>query len=445
MGAIMTDWLALSARDMGQAIEEGRLDPVDLALAHLDDIATKDPDAQIYARTTPERAVAEATAAQDRAKRGLRNGPLDGVPASWKDLFDTAGTATEAGTRLMAGRIPTADAEVLRRATLAGMVCLGKTHLSEIAFSGLGVNPMTATSPNRDFPGHAPGGSSSGAAASLTHHLAPIAIGSDTGGSIRLPAAWNGLVGLKPTHGVLPLDGTVPLAETFDTVGPLARSVADAALAFAALGGDAVDLGGASLRGVQFAALDTIVMDDLAPEIATAYTDTLDQLGKAGAHITPIQMPALNDAFALAGILYTSDAWAFWGDKIDANPDAMWHHIRDRVRVGGDFAAADYLRAWTQLRTIRAQWRDLVAGYDAVLCPTVPILPPSVDRLLADDDYYRDTNLMALRNTRVGNLMGLCGLSIPTGTPGAGLLINGLPGQEGRILRLGAAVETGLA
>lgn len=441
----MTDWLTKSATQMSQAIDEGRLDPVDLAQAHLDAIADADPDLQIYARVTSDRALAEARAARSRAKSGTRIGPLDGIPASWKDLFDTAGTVTEAGTRLMAGRIPTQDAEVLRRATAVGMVCLGKTHLSEIAFSGLGVNPMTATAPNRAFPGHAPGGSSSGAAASLAHNLAPIAMGSDTGGSIRLPAAWNGLVGLKPTHGLLPLDGTVPLAETFDTVGPLTRCVADAALAFAAIGGDTVDLAGANLRGVQFAALDTIVMDALAPEIAAAYDGALDVLGKAGAKITRIEMPALQDAFALAGILYTSDAWAFWGDKIEANPDAMWHHIRDRVRVGGDFGAAEYLRAWTQLRTIRAQWRDLVAGYDAVLCPTVPILPPSVDRLLSDDDYYRDTNLMALRNTRVGNLMGLCGLSLPTGTPGAGLLINGLPGQEGRILRLGAAAEAALA
>lgn len=441
----MTDWTKQSAADLGRAIARGDVDPVTLAEAFLDKIAADDPDALIYARTTPTRAMAEATAARDRARSGGRLGPLDGVPASWKDLFDTAGTATEAGTKLMAGRVPTNDAEVLRRATGAGMVCLGKTHMSEIAFSGLGVNPMTATSPNAGFPGHAPGGSSSGAAASVACGVAPIGMGTDTGGSVRVPSAWNDLVGMKTTHGVLPLDGAVPLASGFDTIGPLARTVEDAALGVAAMGGGAADLAGASLSGVRFAVLDTIVQDGLAPEVASGFDRALDVFAKSGAVIDAVSAPELNAAFGLAGPLYTAEAWSFWGPMIDTDPDAMWHHIRDRVSVGADVRAAEYLRAWADLRVLRDQWHGRVAGYDAVLCPSVAILPPPVDRLMDDGDFYKETNLLALRNTRVGNLMGLCGLSVPTGVRGVGVLLNGAPNTDLRLLRIGAACERALA
>ena len=212
---------------------------------------------RIYVRMTRERALAEAEGARKRAKSGFRRGLLDGVPISWKDLFDTAGIVTEAGSMLLAGRIPEADAAVLQRATQAGMVCLGKTHMSELAFAGLGVNPAyggnidprPGTPPNVNDPALAPGGSSSGAAASVAFGLAAAGIGSDTGGSVRVPAAWNDLVGLKTTHGRLSLKGVVPLAESFDTVGPLCRTVEDCAQLLAVMeGGKPADLRGASLR-----------------------------------------------------------------------------------------------------------------------------------------------------------------------------------------------------
>ena len=216
-----------TAAAIGQAIEGGAADPVELAEAFLDAIAAHPFRDRIYVRLTPDRARAEALAARDRAKAGLRRGPLDGVPLSWKDLFDTAGVGTEAGTALLAGRRPGRDAAVLAQATLRGTVCLGKTHMTELAFSGLGLNPRTATPPNALDPDLAPGGSSSGAAVSVALGLAAAAVGTDTGGSVRVPAAWNGLVGFKPTHGALPEKGVVPLARRFDIAGPIARSVED--------------------------------------------------------------------------------------------------------------------------------------------------------------------------------------------------------------------------
>lgn len=440
----MQHWLGKSAADLGRAIGAGDLDPVALTEAFLERARGAD-GARIYARLTGERALAEAGAARARAQAGQRRGPLDGVPVSWKDLFDSAGAATEAGTKLMAGRIPARDAEVLARAGAAGLVCLGKTHLSEIAFSGLGVNPMTETSPNRAFPGCAPGGSSSGAAASLAYNMAALAIGTDTGGSVRIPAAWNDLVGLKTAHGLLPDEGVVPLAAGFDTTGPLARTVEDAALALAALGGPETDLRGASLAGRKLALLQSVVMDGLAPDVAAGFARACDALRDVGAQIEAIEAPELDEAFAISNPLYTADAWAFWGPWIEAAPGQMWHHIEDRVRAGSEVLAADYLRVWARLRALRAEWAARAAGYDAVICPSVAILPPKVERLLADDDYYREINLLALRNTRVGNLMGLCGLSLPSGVSGVGVMLNGLPGQEGRLLRLGAALEAALA
>src|SRR5690606_31817067 len=192
-----------SAADLGRGIGAGGIDPRALTEVYLAAIEAHPAADDIYARTTADRARAEAEAAAERARTGLRRGLLDGVPVSWKDLFDTAGVGTESGTRLLAGRVPEHDAANVTAATRAGLVCLGKTHMTELAFSGLGINPRTATPANINDPELAPGGSSSGAAASVAFGLAAAGIGSDTGGSIRVPAGWNDLVGLQPGHGVL--------------------------------------------------------------------------------------------------------------------------------------------------------------------------------------------------------------------------------------------------
>ena len=442
----MDDWRWMTATGLGQGIAAGEIDPVDLTETYLDAIAAHEHRDRIYARLTPDRARAEAAAARDRAKSGLRRSALDGVPVSWKDLFDTAGTATEAGTALMQGRVPDEDAEVLKTATAAGLVCLGKTHMSEIAFSGLGLNPITATPPNINNPRAVPGGSSSGAAASVAFGLAAAGIGSDTGGSVRIPSAWNDLVGLKTTHGLLSLKGCVPLCETFDTVGPLCRSVADAAALLAALGGGAApDLTGAALAGRSLAVLETVALDDVRPEPKAAFHDAVARLEAAGARITRIAFPALREAFDFAGPLYTADSYAWWRDRVEAAPDKMFPQILERVRAGAQVKAADYLSSWMRLREIRVDYLALTAPFDAVLTPTAPILPPDAARLLEDNAYYVTENLLALRNTRIGNLMGLCGLTLPTGTPSCGLLLNGRSGGEAALLRLGAAVEAALA
>ncbi|MDZ4093946.1 MAG: amidase family protein [Paracoccaceae bacterium] len=440
----MGNWLWMTAGDLGRGIGEGRIHPVELTEAYLDAIAAHPDAARIYARTTPRRARSMAMAAAGRARAGTRNGLLDGVPISWKDLFDAAGTGCEAGSALLRGRVPDRDAEVLEVATAQGLVCLGKTHMTELAFSGLGLNPVTATPPCVNDPAAVPGGSSSGGAASVGFGLAAAAIGSDTGGSVRIPAAWNDLVGLKTTAGRLSLRGVVPLCPSFDTVGPLARSVEDCALLLAALeGGRAADLAGASLNGVRLLVLETVALDGLREAPAKGFEAAVARLASAGALIEHGVVPEVAQVMEL-GILFTPEAYGTWGKIIEAAPHLMFAPILERFRAGATVLAADFVAAWQRLRELRLIWAQKTAAYDAVLLPTSAILPPNAQRLLEDPAYFTTENLLALRNTRIGNLLGLCALTLPTGQPSCGISLMAGPGQEERLLRLGTAAERAL-
>ncbi len=440
------DWLWTSAADLGRGIEAGEIDPVALTETYLDAIGAHELRDRIYARTTPDRARAEAEAAAHRALLGQRRSLLDGVPISWKDLFDTAGVATEAGSRLLAGRVPAQDARVLRNATRAGLVCLGKTHMTELAFSGLGYNPVTATPPSKVDPAGAPGGSSSGAATSVAFGLAAAGIGSDTGGSVRVPAVWNDLVGLKSTSGRLSLDGVVPLVARLDTVGPLTRSVEDAALLMAAMqAGPAPDLAGATLKGTRLMALTTAVMDDLAPQPAAGYQSAVERLQAAGATVERRAAPLIDEALSYSACVMSTEAYATWRTEIEAGPDLMFREILERMQAGLGFSGIDFVHAWQRLHVLRAEWLALTAGYDAVILPTAPNMPPDVERLASDPEYYKTENLLTLRNTRIGNLLGLCSLTLPTGLPGTGIMFFAPPMAEERLLRLGSAAEAALA
>ena len=438
----MENWRWMTAADLGRGIGAGEIDPIALTETYLQAIDTNEYRDRIYARVTHDRARAEAASASVRAKSGMRRGLLDGVPVSWKDLFDTAGIATEAGTALMAGRVPDRDAEVLQNATAAGLVCLGKTHMSEIAFSGLGLNPITATPPCVNDADAVPGGSSSGAGASVAFGLAAAGIGSDTGGSVRIPSAWNDLVGLKTTHGRLSLEGVVPLCLTFDTVGPLCRSIEDANLLLAALEGTRpADLTGNSLDGVRLMVLDTIVPEDVREEPKSGFDSAVARLKAAGAQIEHRYFSQLFDAFNVAGNLYAADSYGWWRDLVEAHPEKMFPQILERVRGGKTVTGPDYVAGWNMLRGIRKEYAAETAQFDAVIMPTAPILPPNAQRLLDDDEYYKSENLLALRNTRVANLMDVCAITLPTKTPSCGIMFNGQNGNEAALLRLCAAAE----
>lgn len=439
------DWLRATAVEQGQAILAGLISPVDQTEAYLEAVAAHPDRDRIYARLTGERARAEAIAAHDRARAGLRRGMLDGVAISWKDNIDSAGTATEAGSRLLEGRVPEEDAAVLAGATASGLVCLGKTHLTELAFSGLGVNPMTATPPNALDPALAPGGSSSGAAVSVALGLAAAAVGSDTGGSLRVPAAWNGIVGFKPTTGAVPMAGVVPLCRRFDVVGPMTRNVADAAALFAVLTDSAMpDLTGAAASDLRLLVLDGVPFQDAREGPVMAFEEAVERLARAGARITRAAPPVVAEAMTLAPVLFAAEAYGIWKDHIEADPESMHPPILARFRGGREVSAPDYVAGWEAAARHRAAWAEAAAGHDAVLLPTCPILPPEVERLLADEAFFTAENLLALRNTRIANLLDLPAISLPTARHACGLMALGVTGGDRRLLRVAAAIEAAL-
>ena len=444
-------WHEMTALALGTAIDDGTIDPVALTEHYLARIERDDTDHTVYIRTTPERALAEATAAAARAASGLRRSPLDGVPISWKDLYDTAGTTTTGGSPLLKDRVPTADAAVLARATRAGLVCLGKTTMTELAYSGLSINPSMGTpvNPFDTETARVPGGSSSGAAASVARGLAAAGIGSDTGGSVRIPAAWHGLVGLKTSVGAIPLDGVLPLWPGVDSVGPLVRDVADAAALFAVLAArPAADLRGASLNGCRLLVADNFFWEDLQEGVEAAATGAVAKLEAAGATIERRRIKALDGLLELGmGVasMMSSDAYAVWGETLESNPDMVYRPVLERFRMGCDQDAVEMVRIKHRLTALASDYLGETAGFDAALAPTTPITPAPLDALVGGGDAYLKTNMMSLRNTRVGNVFNLCGLTMPCGEVDGlpvGLMVMTDPGRENAILRLGAAIET---
>ena len=438
----MSDFNSLTASELGDMIGQGEIDPVELTEHFLSRIETSPIGKKIYSTVTSQLALEQAKDARKRAISGRRLSSLDGVPISWKDLFDIKGYPCEAGSELLAGRLANQNCEVYNLAEAQGLICLGKTHMSELAFSGLGLNPVRETPPCVNYPESVPGGSSSGAATSVSFGLAAAGIGSDTGGSVRIPAAWNDLVGFKTTAGKLSLDGIVPLCSRFDTVGPLTKSVEDAARLFGVMSGREIRLPAPkAVKGLKLGILKNVAMENVVDLPKKAFESAIDKLKEAGASVSEIFVSSVDEAMDLTGLLYSPEAYATWKHKIEKTPDLMFAKILERFRSGANVLASDFICAWDKLMDLRQQYHSAVKMYDAVLIPTSPIIPPELDRLMNDGDFYNSQNLLALRNTRIGNLMGGCSITLPTDIPSCGLLIMGMPSQEERLLRLAQACE----
>lgn len=443
-----------SATAIGRALARGDVTSAELTEYSLSRTAL--PEAEhVFIATTAERARREAAAADARLAAGKPASPLDGVPMVWKDLVDLSGEVTTAAsaTRRDAAPAPR-DARIAARLAAAGMVCIGKTNLTEFAYSGIGLNPHFGTPRNPHSPDvpRIPGGSSSGTAVAIAANVVPCGIGTDTGGSVRLPAAFNGLVGHKTSEGRIDKDGVFALSETLDTVGPLGRSVEDCILIDAALrGAPTSEVQRAEARDATIFVSETIALDDLDPAVAENFERSLQALERAGARIERGPFQPFADVMQLIadhGTLSAVEAYAIHKDLVDG-PDREKVDARVVARIEGGKTMSAY--ALHQILTTRARLiaeAHALIGERLVAMPTVPMTAPEIAPLEADVTLFNRTNLKALRNTNLGNMLNLCGLALPNGTDAKGLptsfLLSAVGGEDARLLGYGLAAEAAL-
>ncbi|HTY49148.1 MAG TPA: amidase [Steroidobacteraceae bacterium] len=372
-----------------------------------------------------------------------------GIPVSIKDLFDISGDVTTAGSKVLREAAPARrDAPVVARLRSAGFVPIGRTTMTEFAFSGLGLNPHYGT-PRNPFDrarGRIPGGSSSGAAVSVTDQMAYGAIGTDTGGSCRIPAAFCGIVGFKPTAARVPLAGTFPLSTTLDSVGPLAASVACCATLDAILAAEAdTAQDGMPVRGLRLAVPACYVMDDLDPHVARSFQRTMTRLAQAGADIREIPLAELEELPHInrKGGFAAAEAYAVHRARLARSLSDYDPRVSARILRGREQDAADYLELQDARRNLKERVDRLLADFDVVAMPTTPIIAPTFDDVAADADYGR-LNLLALRNPTVTNILDRCAISLPcheAGSAPVGLMLMGHRYQDRRLLRIAATVE----
>jgi aspartyl-tRNA(Asn)/glutamyl-tRNA(Gln) amidotransferase subunit A len=409
--------------------------------------------ARVFLRTHRESALAEARASDALRAHGIVPSPLAGIPVSVKDLFDVVGDITRAGSKALADAAPaTADATAVRRLRQAGAIIVGRTNMVEFAFSGLGLNPHYGTPKNPwdRATGRIPGGSSSGAAVSVSDGMAAMGLATDTGGSVRIPAALCGLAGFKPTARRIPTDGTFPLSATLDSIGPIARSVACCALVDSILAGAAPQVPPAlPLKGLRLGVVQGYVLEGLDSGVAEAFGKALTMLSQAGANVTDVRFEALQRLPQInqKGGLVVAEAYAVHRELIARRKADYDPRVASRTLRGADMSAADYLEVLAQRAALIADSARLAAPYDALLMPTVAMVAPAIAPLEADDQLYGKTNMAILRNPSLVNFLDGCALSIPCHQPGqgpVGLMVIGQSGEDRRLLAVGLALESAL-
>lgn len=443
MTPVPGDPTALTLGELAAAYRDGRFRPTRVAEAYL---ARIEPG-PVYRVVTALRARRQAERAERLFARGIDRGPLQGVPIALKDLMDTAGDVTAAGSAVLAeGEPAAADCPAAQRLDAAGTIFLGKTNMTELAFGGLGLNPHFGTPGCALDPERVPGGSSSGSAVAVARRLACAAIGSDTGGSVRIPAAFNGIVGLKTTDGRIPMDGCVPLSPTLDTLGPLARTVPDAWHVWRAL----AELPPAPFPREPVEGLSLLIptelLRDLDAEVERAFGDACERLAAEGHRLERRAVPILDEipelyerhgTFAgLEGLRLHRELLERGGARIDPR-------VSTRMLLNRDRTSEEHIRLSEARKRTREEFEVLARTYDAVVAPTVAILPPRIADLESDAAYL-DANARVLRNTQVFNFLARPAVTVPCGTATGGLsvgfMIAAPPQGEELALRAAATV-----
>ncbi|WP_027017095.1 amidase [Comamonas composti] len=405
-----------------------------------------------FTRLFHAQAMAEARASDALRAAGLARSALEGLPISVKDLFDVAGHTTLAGSALLRNAPPAAEsALVVQRLRQAGAVIVGSTNMTEFAYSGLGLNPHYGTPRNpwqREVDGgRIPGGSSSGAAISVTDGMAVAAIGSDTGGSVRIPSALCGLTGFKPTARRVSMQGVLPLSSSLDSIGPLAASVRCCATLDAVLSGEpAQDLQAMPLAGLRLLAPTNLVLQRMDDQVGAAYERALKRLSAAGARITEAVVAPFDELAAInaQGGFSAAEAWAWHREYLATRLEEYDPRVGKRILRGKTMSAADYVDLLARRRQWVARVEQQLAAHDALVMPTVPVIAPRIADLTDSDEAYFDANGLILRNPTLINFLDGCAITLPcheAGQAPVGLSLACAGGQDRRLLSLALGVE----
>lgn len=447
-------------RNLSAAIKAKALSPLDLTRAMLARIERHNPRLNAFLTVTPEEALRDAAEAEREIAAGHYRGPLHGIPLSVKDLFATRGTRTTAGSKILAEWVPAADATVVARLREAGAVLVGKTHLHEFAYGITNENPHYGPARNPWDPERIPGGSSGGSAASVAAGLCAGTLGTDTGGSIRIPSALCGLVGLKPTYGRVSRHGVVPLCWSLDHVGPLARCAADAALILQAIAGhDARDAAsarvplpdfshrlGQGVRGLALGIPREFFFDRLDPEVRAAVEGALKVLEGLGARLVPVSLPHARHVPAVSFGIQAPEAFAYHERTLRTRAHEYGADVRARLESGRYFAAAHYLKAQRARHLVFEDYRQAFQAVQAILTPTVPLPATLVGAATVTVEGKEvDVRGAMTRFARAFNATGLPAATVPCGfTAGGlpvGLQVAGGPFEEATVLQVAHAYE----
>jgi aspartyl-tRNA(Asn)/glutamyl-tRNA(Gln) amidotransferase subunit A len=454
--AAPADPTALTLWQAVERLRQGRLSPVHLTDACLRRIERLNPALNAFIRVTADSALDQARAAEAELRAGRWRGPLHGIPVALKDLIDVAGVPTTAASALFEHNVPRQDAPVVARLCEAGAVLLGKLNLHEFAYGGSGVVSHYGPSRNPWATDHMTGGSSSGSAAAVAAGLCYAALGTDTAGSIRLPAACCGIVGFKPTFGAVSTRGVVPLSWSYDHVGPMARTVRDTAALYSVIAGfDADDPNsrllpplhpeaelGRDTRALRVGVAREYFFDGLAPDVATRIEEALKVLMPLVRTVRDCTLPVDADRTVQA-----CESWAWHADSVARSPELYQPQTLRRLRAGENVSACEYIRGRRELERLRRHALEsfIQADVDLIVTPTSPIPAPALAEVVDAPDELRRRELLMLRNTRPWNVLGAPAVSVPCGFTGdglpVGLQIAGPPGHDGLVLRLAYAYE----
>lgn len=429
----------------GSPVRRSARDRLEEALARIDD--PRGEGKRTYLTVYADRARAEADAADWRAASGTALSPLDGAILSIKDLFDVAGEPTRAGSKVLADAPPAAtDASVVRRLRKAGAVIVGKTNMSEFAFSIIGTNSHYGTPGNPADRLRIPGGSTSGGAVAVADGMCEIAIGTDTGGSCRVPAALCGIVGYKPTKSRVPTEGAYPLSPTLDSVGPLARTVEDCAMADAILAGEKPwAFEPAPLQGLRLAIPQGLPLRDLDATVSAAFDAATSQLGQAAAELFEMQFP-LFDAMARVNsraAISLVEGFRIHKDRLATQSENYDPFVRARLENGRNVSSAEFAEVLDERNKLVREMDSAVSSFDALILPTNAIVAPTIAEVSTLEGFV-DRNRLLLRNTGIANFFDLCAISLPMphlGPLPTGLMLVARHGQDRRLFQIAAAVE----